>query len=51
MTYRTNDLDTPLNTNSEASAPVRHLRRRRRHSALGLRGHNMSGANVSGFGI
>ena len=49
MTYRTNDTDNTLARSAAGtSAPVRHLRRRRRALALA---HFSHGASVSGFGI
>jgi hypothetical protein len=49
MTYRTNDTDNTLARSIEGtSAPVRHLRRRRRALAMA---HFNRGASVSGFGI
>jgi len=49
MTYRTNDTDnTTARTFAGTSAPVRHLRRRRRALAMS---HFNSGSSVSGFGI
>jgi hypothetical protein len=47
MTYRTHDTDNNFAATS-VSAPVRHLRRRRRAAALG---HRSSGVNFSGLGI
>jgi len=49
MTYRTNDTDnTTARTEAGTSAPVRHLRRRRRALAMA---HFSHGTSVSGFGI
>lgn len=47
MTYRTMDTDH-VDTTPDVSAPVRHIRRRRRALAMG---YHSSGAVVSGFGI
>jgi len=49
MTYRTLDTDNTFNTEpADVSAPVRHLRARRRASALR---HRIGGATLTGFGI
>jgi len=48
MTFRTNDIDNTFNNPANVSAPVRHLRRRRRSAALG---HRTSGFTFSGLGI
>jgi hypothetical protein len=49
MTYRTNDTDnSAARTFAGTTAPVRHLRRRRRALALA---HYSHGSSVSGFGI
>ena len=49
MTYRTNDTDnTTARTFAGTSAPVRHLRRRRRAQAMS---HYSAGPSVSGFGL
>lgn len=49
MTYRTNDTDNTIaRSTAGTSAPVRHLRRRRRALAMA---HYSQGASVSGFGI
>ena len=49
MTYRTNDTDNQTaRLYAGTSAPVRHLRRRRRALAMS---HCSHGTSVSGFGI
>ena len=49
MTYRTNDTDNTTARNfAGTSAPVRHLRRRRRALAMA---HYSHGPSISGFGI
>ena len=50
MTYRSQDPDAGFNTQNQThvSAPVRHLRSRRRNAALR---HRTSGASITGFGI
>jgi len=48
MTYRTNDTDNTFTATDSVSAPVRHLRRRRRLAALR---HRSGGASLIGFGI
>ena len=48
MTFRTHDIDDTFTPPAEVSAPVRHLRRRRRAAA---RGHRVSGFTFSGLGI
>ena len=48
MTYRTMDTDNGFNNGTETSAPVRHLRRRRRAAAMS---NFAGGTSLSGFGI
>ena len=48
MTFRANDIDNTSYTPAEVSAPVRHLRRRRRNAAMG---HRTGGFTFSGLGI
>ncbi|MBL4853441.1 MAG: hypothetical protein JKY25_04295 [Robiginitomaculum sp.] len=49
MTYRTLDTDTTFGTRrADVSAPVRHLRARRRASAMR---HRIGGVTFTGLGI
>ena len=47
MTYRTLDTENTFNTASD-SAPLRHLRSRRR---AGARRYRVSGITLTGFGV
>lgn len=48
MTYRASDIENKFNTEAETTAPVRHLRRRRRMAAMSYRSGGMS---FNGLGI